>query len=368
MPHRLLMDNWTLQNAGEILCNGLDGESAHELVFTKTGANYRYEDISTDIVRFEALCQFLKNLVFGDVLYLDGTYADAWARFEPINKAHAARILIKKPFKELGKEWIPAREAIADRLCVNAPLLKAHRANKLAYAKDGNVKDRFLSQLLWGGAGMLARADHFNLPYIPHPARARLFSRAGIILGPLTASANLTEFVSGERAKIYNRLGGSGVAAEIHLPPVVVQIVESSRDVAELVPSALQLRDDYKKLRLWLAQLQKAFAEENAKEILAHHKELESVARHIDSFGALTPQGDTTVQFGVSWLKVNSEVGSPLDWIRNRFGMRAELNRLILAPAGYNSVKKFTKMLGEQHTKRGRALAESVVQRFSEKK
>jgi hypothetical protein len=368
MPHRLLIDNWTLQNAGEILCNGLDGGTAHDLVFTKTGANYRYDEVSADVIRFEAVCQFLNNLVFADELYLDGKYADSWVSFDPINKAHAARILIRKPFKELAKEWIPAREAMADRLCVNAPLLKAHRANKRAYAKDGSVKDGFLSQLLWGGAGMLARADHFNLPYIPHPARARLFSRAGIILGTPTASAKLTEFISGERAKIYKRLGGGGAAAEIHLPPVVVQIVESSHDVADLVPTALQLRCDYKKLRVWLAKLQEAFAEENTKEILAHHKELESVARHIDSYGSLAPQGDTTVQFGVSWLKVGFKGGSPLNAIKNMFGMRAELNRLILAPAGYNSVKKFTKMLGEQHTKRGRALAESIVHRLSEKK
>lgn len=367
MPHRLLIDNWTLQNAGEILFNGLDGESAHDLVFTKAGANYRYDEISADVVRFEALCQFLNNLVFADELYLDGKYANAWASFEPINKAHAARILVKKPFKELVNEWIPAREAMADQLCVNAPLLKAHRANKRAYAKDGTVKDGFLSQLLWGGAGMLARADYFNLPYIPHPARARLFSRAGIILGAPTATAKLTEFVSSERAKIYKRLGG-GVTAEIHLPAVVIQIVESSQDVADLVPTALQLRDEYKKLRVWLAKLQRAFAEGNTRDILAHNKELESVARHVDSYGALTPQGDTTVQFGVSWLKVGFKGGSPLNAIKNMFGMRAELNRLILAPAGYNSVRKFTKMLGEQHTKRGRALAESIVQRLSEKK
>ena len=244
---------------------------------------------------------------------------------------------------------------------------KAHKANKRAYAKDGSTKDGFLSQLLWGGAGMLARADYFNLPYIPHPARARLFSRAGIILEAPTAAAKLAEFVSGERAKIYKRLGG-GVAAEIQLAPVVVQIVESSRDVTDIVPTALQLRDEYKKLRAWLAKLQRAFSEGNTKDILAHNKELESVARHLDSYKASSPQGDTTVQFGVSWLKVGFKVGSPLNAFKNKFGMRAELNRLILAPAGYNSVKKFTKMLGEQHTKRGRALTESAIRRLSGKK
>ena len=368
MSQSLLIDNWTLQNAGEILCNGLDAETARDLVFTKTGANYRYEEIPSGVVRFEALCQLLNNIVFADELYVDGNYAHVWSQFDPIKKAHAARIVIQKPFEEVANEWIPAREVMAERLCVNAPLRKAHRANERAYAKGGEPKDAFLSQLLWGGAGMLARADYFNLPYAPHPARARLFSQAGSLLGRPTATSRLTEFVAGERAKIYKCIGGGGVTAEIHLPPVVVQIVESSRDVAELVPTALQLRDEYKKLRGWLAKLQQALAEENTKEILAHHKELQSVARHVDSYGALTPQGDTTVQFGVSWLRIGFKGGSPLNAVKNKFGMRAELNRLILAPAGFNSVKKFTKMLGEQHTKRGRALAESIVQRLSEKK
>jgi hypothetical protein len=368
MPHNLLVDNWTLQNAGELICNGLDGESAHDLVFTKTGANYRYEAVSADVIRFEALCQLLNCIVFTDELYVDANYADAWTQFNPIRQIHTERILVTKPFKDLVDEWIPAREAMADRLCVNPPLLKAHRANKRAYAKHGEPKDNFLSQLLWGGAGMLARADFFNLPYIPHPSRARLFSRAGIVLSSPTAAGKLSEFVSSERAKIYKRLGGAGVAAEIHLPPVVVQIIESTSEVSSLVKSAIQLRDKYKRLRVWLMKLQKAFAEENTKKILSHHKELESVARHVDSYGALTPQGDTSLQFGVSWLKVGVKGGSPWNAVKNKFGMRAELNQLILAPAGHNSVKKFMRMLGEQHTKRGRALAESLVWRLSEPK
>src|SRR5262249_48317772 len=156
----------------------------------------------------------------------------------------------------------------------------------------------------------------------------RLFGRAGIILGS-TATTKMAEFVSGERAKIYKFLGG-GMAAEVHLPPIVIQIVESSRDITDLVPMALPLRDAYKKRRLWLAKLQEAFAEENTKNILAHYKELESVARDVDSHGTRTPQGDTTVEFGVSWLKIGFKGRSPLTAIRNKFGMRAELNRLIL--------------------------------------
>jgi hypothetical protein len=43
MQHSLLIDNWTLQNLGELLCYGLDGESADDLVFTEGGKNFRFE-------------------------------------------------------------------------------------------------------------------------------------------------------------------------------------------------------------------------------------------------------------------------------------------------------------------------------------
>jgi hypothetical protein len=317
------------------------------------------------VIRFEALCQFLNCIVFADEVYVDENYSYTWSEFDAISKAYAAKVVIKKPFAELAPEWIPAREAMADRLCVNAGLLKAHRANKRTYAQHGRSKDELLAQLIWGGAGMLARADYFGLPYIPHPARIRLFDRAGIVFGPQTAMNKFAEFVTSERTKIYRKIGGNGVVAQIQVPAVVIEIIESSTDVEGLVKTAIQLREQYKGLRIWLAKLQRAFAAEDTKEILAHNKVFESVARHVDSCGALTSQGDTTLQFGFSWLKVGTKSGSPVNAVKNKFGMRAELNRLILAPTGYNSVKKFTRMLGEQHTKRGRALAESLVQRLA---
>jgi len=62
-------------------------------------------------------------------------------------------------------------------------------------------------------------------------------------------------------------------------------------------------------------------------------------------------------------LKVATKTGSPGNALLNLFGVRAELNRLILAPAGRKSLKKFLQMLGEEKTSRGLAFQKAMLQR-----
>jgi hypothetical protein len=368
MQHNLLMDNWTLQHVGELLCTGLIEDDASDLVLTKNGKSYRYETASADAVRFQALCQFLNNLVFADSLFVDEMFAHTWKAFTPLAEAHSAQVIITKPFQDCQDEWSKTREAMADELCVNPALLKQHNKNKRMYAATGKADDELLSQLIWGGAGMLARADYFRLPYVPHPARERLFRSTVFMQGPSAASVQIDNFITSERLKIHKRIDGSGYLTSLHLPPIAVQIIDAATETTDIIKTARQVRTNYTALRKWLARLQQALDCDDTKAILAHGKELESVARHIDSHACLTPIGDTTVQFGLGWLKINLKGGSPVNTIKNKFGMRAELNRLILGPAGHHSLNKFLRMLGEQHTRRGQALKAALVQRFAKPK
>jgi hypothetical protein len=362
MPTRLLADNWTFQNAGEFLCAGLDGDTANELVIPDTEDAFRYQEVSADGMRFEALCQILTNLVLSDELWVDGKYAETWEEFTPLVQAKNAGVVVPKAFTEMQGHWIKAREAMGDQLCVNKALLKMHRKNKRQWAKDGTTADPVLSQLIWGGAGMLARADYFDLPYAPHPMRAKMVQRARFMKGP-DAGVRLAEFLTSERLKIYRQIGKAGFVGSIQLPPVVVEVIEASSNLSDLVTTALQLRNHYKNVRKWLGQLQRDLNKEDIKEVLAHEKRLQGISRHLDSFSAVTPPGDTTVQFGISWLKVGFKGGSPVNAVQNLFGVRAEVNRLVLAPAGHNALKKLLRMLGEQHTKRGRQFKEEMIRR-----
>ena len=356
MSHAHLLDNWTLQNAGEILHRGLGGDTMNELLFSHDGTDFHYSEKSADVVRLEALCQVLHHAVFADDLCVDADFADAWQEFTALQVFQDERLLVKKPFKAVSKEWIERREAMVEELCFCPGVRRAHDENRHRFETQQEPADQFLSQLLWGGAGMLARADYFRLIYVPHPARERLFSNARFLRAPTSAQEQIQSFIQTKRLKIYQHVDGSGFFARFQLPPVVVQIIEEASDLKDLPRIALQLRGEYAALRAWLGAFQAALDAEDVAGILSKKKVLESVARNIDSKISLTPVGDTTVQFGFSWLKVTAKGGSPLNSLRNCFGVRSQLDRLALAPPGRKSLKKFLKFLGEENSPRGLAL------------
>lgn len=362
MTHKVLLDNWTLQDAGELLADGLGDGSTREMVFTKDKKSYRLGKIAVDVVRFESLCQILNAIVFAEELYVDAKFADAWKGLKSIEQMDSARFLVKKPFLDLEEEWVPAREFIADKLCSNSRLRREHEANKEAFAANGKSKHNFLAQVLWGGAGMLARADYFGLPYVPHPTRAKLFNEGGIVSSPRVAAKKLDQFITSERVKIHKKI--DGLIAHVCIPPVVIYIIHEAKDADDIVGAAIRMRNQYKALREWLGVLQLALNKGDLKGLVALEKEFDSVRKNLDSVTSFTPEGGATIQLGVSWFKLNLKTCLSVNAIRNRFGMRAELNRLVLAPTGEGAVRKLIRLFGEGNTSRGHAFSDLLVERF----
>jgi hypothetical protein len=359
MDALLISDNWTLQNAGEFIHGGLDGKTVQELAFPSEGKTLCYQLILADLVRFDALCQFLTHLILADQIWVEKDDINSWKGFSSIEEAKASGILVPKAFKAAKEKWLIARESMADRLCINSALKKIHRQNKQQWQKSGEVVDGFLSQLIWGGAGMLARAHFVNVPYSPHPLRQSLFQQAGLVMSS-GASQSLQKFIAGEQMKIYRHVGKVGFEAKLHLPPVAAQIILDSNDLQSLVTTALQIRDEFRDVRSWLAQVQADLNHEKMADVLKHRERLESIAKYLDSRSTRTSTGDTTVQFGFNLLKIGSKIDSPINALQNRFGMRAEVNRLVLGPAGREITTKLLRMLGERHTPTGRRLQEAL--------
>ncbi len=365
MKTRVLADNWTFQNAAEFLSKGLDGETARELVIPDAENGFGYKDVSAASVRFDALCQMLNHLVLSDEVWVDEAYGGGWMESSPLARAKSERIVVPKAFREYAREWVPAREAMGDTLCVNEALRKAHRKNKEQWIKGKTSQDPFLSQLVWGGSGMLARADFFKLPYSAHPLRQTLFERARCLYHP-EALRRLENFVSSERLRICRQVDRPGFVANIQLPPIAVEVIEASSDLSDFVETALQMRDQYKSVRSWISQLERDLSDEDTKKILGHEKRLKSISQHLDSYSSLSPPGDTSVQISIGWLTVSTKGGDPVNAIKNRFGMRAEVNRLVLAPGGNYAMKKLLKMLGEQHTRTGKSFESAIYERMTE--
>lgn len=128
-----------------------------------------------------------------------------------------------------------------------------------------------------------------------------------------------------------------------------------------MIPAAIQLRDNYRGLREWVSEFQDALDSENVSDIFRQRKVFQSVARSLESRFSTGMSGDTTLQLGFSWLKVATKIGSPISWAQNLFGIRAQLNRMILGPTGRNSIKSLLKLFGEENSQRGQLVEKELL-------
>jgi len=353
MPSELLIDNWTLQCAGTLLHRGMTGGGASELMLSADRKRFKYASRSEDLVNARSLFQILDSIVFAEALCVDQDSAVTWADvsdFLPLVKEH---VIVTRPFQSIRDQWLPARERFIEELCVCPSMRKLHQRNVALFKKTQQNVDRFFSQLIWGGAGMLARAHALGIPYLSHPLRDSWFRSVGRLFGPASAQQRLQEFVGEQRVQVLKRTDRTGFLARLSLPPIAAIAVQEATSLAQVITIARQLRREYAPLRRWLVEFQKAMDASDTKEVLRNEKILQSVARHIDATCSAFPVGDTTLQIGTSWLKVTLKSGDPINSLRNQFGVRAVLNRLVLAPAGRDVVRKLTRLCGEQNSKAG---------------
>jgi hypothetical protein len=349
----LLLDNWTLQCAGSLLEQGLTGRSASELVLTTDGRRFRYLRRSEDIVNVRSLFQALDSVVFGQTLVVDQDSAGTWADVTAFLPLLKRGVILAHPFQPIRAHWVPARERFVTELCVCPAMRALHRRNVARYAASGETADAFFAQLIWGGAGMMARAHAMGIPYLAHPLRDAWFQRVGRLFGPPSAQQRLQAFATEKRVQVLKRADQTGFLARLSLPPVAALAVQEATSLDDVVPVALQLRREYAPLREWLGEFQAAMDAGQPADLLAREKVLQSVGRNIESMCSAFPVGDTTLQIGTSWLKMSLKTGDPINTLRNQFGVRAMINRLLLAPAGREVVRKLAGLCGEKRSRRG---------------
>lgn len=353
MPSELLIDSWTLQCAGTLLNHGLTGGDASELVLSADRKRFKYARRSEDVVNARCLFQTLDSMVFAESVCVDQDSAGTWADVPDFHPLVKTGVIVARPFQPIRDQWLPARERFIEELCVCPSMRKLHRQNVALFRKTQENVDRFFSQLIWGGAGMLARAHALGIPYLSHPLRDSWFRNVGRLFGPASAQQRLREFVGEQRVQVLKRTDQTGFLARLNLPSITVIAVQEATSLSQLTQIAQQLRAEYAPLRRWLGEFQRAMDASNTREILAKEKVLQSVARHIDATCSAFPVGDTTLQIGTSWLKATLKSGDPINSLQNQFGVRAMLNRLVLAPAGRDAVRKLVRLCGEKNSKTG---------------
>lgn len=359
--NNLLIDNWTLQCVGDLLAEGLYDEEASELVIAADLSRHSYRNVSRDVMNVRCLFQVLNQLVFNDQILVDDQSKHTWMDSSELLPLHANGTVIPKPFQDLKDQWLPARNAFVEMLCVSPSMSALHRRNVERWKTQRENEDRFFSQLIWGGAGMLGRAHMLGLPYCPHPTREAWFKRVDNLFGQHSALQRFESFIQQEQVKVYKRIDHSGYLANLSLPPIAALAIQEASDATDLIQIGLQLREAYAPLRKWLREFQEAIDNCDTEDQLKRQKLLDSVARHIASKYKSSPTGKTTVNVSLMFLGLSQNIGNPINTLQNRFGVRAAMSQLILAPAGREVVQKLAKLFGEQNSPLAFKLEQSLV-------
>lgn len=275
-PLRLLIDNWLMESAADLLQVG--PQQGHGTLLMADGRQVPTPSAALDVM---ALATLLTALVLRDDIGVDKDWAYVWRRKPMVAELHRKQIIKSWPFVGANPRLRQTTPALLPRLTVSEELVRMQRANEAAQ-RAGATFLQFpfanISPIVWGGAGYLARAHLANLPYMGHPARMHFFEQtifSGNEHRPDPSRA-LTDWVSGRRSDLVQILGSAADGLpKLSLPPIFGQIAADASGPDRLIPVALELREQFTPVRRWLSAWQAAQEEEDMLALARHHEVLD---------------------------------------------------------------------------------------------
>ena len=349
MTSGVIIDNWSLQDISNLLYSGMDDGVSHLIEPNTERDIHEYREIPAAIIQTEALFDFLTDVILRDQLLVEEQHVDAWRKEgSPLGTVDQAGIIRPYPFRTNFKLDGPRNELV-DRLCVTSSLRSEHEENTEGWRLYKRTPNPYLSQTLWGGAGMLARSFVTEQGYTPHPVRRNFFQNAGVVLRSEDSLVHLNSKIAEKRAAIYKAIRGSDefYSLYINMAPLPIQVIQESSSPADLISTALQLRDEYQELRNWLGCYQAALNKDDFSEVAKYQAILHSISKYVDSKIGITSPDAPTFTAGIGVLKMAVK-GDPINAIRNQFGVRAMVNKLILSKSGIADLKKYLGFFGEK--------------------
>jgi len=355
MSQSVISDNWSLQNISEMLVNGLEKTNTHFINIDSIAGKYEFKEIPSAIVTIEAFFDFITDIILRDQILVEENFVNAWKNNgSALNKAAEAAVIRGYSFRNDFEKLVEPREEFIRRLCITEDLRQHHEENRLGWNNNKHTPHGYLSQTLWGGAGMLARSFVYERGYTPHPVRKRLFIDAGFAITTDNAVNNLNNIINEKRASIARVLhkGDELFSLSVNLLPIPIKVIQESNSVQDLITVALQLRAEYQELRNWLGCYQLAMSDGSYKDIAKFQKIIHSISLYVDSFMNNYDSNAPTFTAGIGVLKVAIK-GQPINALKNQFGVRSMINNLIVSRSGNSDLKKFLGFFGHRDTKVG---------------
>lgn len=364
MSQRVIADNWSLQLIAELYSDGLDADDCAQLPLSDD-PTHAPAPIPCAVVALEALFDFLTDLILRDQILVDANFADAWATDQQAVRPLADQgIVVPYRFLDAEERLAEPRSAILERLLVSDRSRTQQEENAAAWAagRIHELPHPFHSQLVWGGAGMLARSLVFETPYTPHPLRKRLFQNAGMLLPDADAVTRLTGVIREGRANVRRAHSSRDelCALQVAIDPLPIRVIREATSLANMLEVAAQMRDEYVGLRRWLGDYQASLSSDEFDDLSKQHALLRSVSDYVDGRIGRSSGNAPSFTIGVSAIDLGFS-GRPVNWIRNKFGIRSMVNKLILDSSGRAEMKNLLGFFGHRTS----ALGLRVIEHFS---
>lgn len=243
-------------------------------------------------------------------------------------------------------------------LNLNLPdyFVEAWESHLDAWKNNRPEQDTFLSTVMGGAVGYLNRSAQINVSYSPHPTRME-FLRHSAFQNKFNATSQTFDWVQNQRQRFIKdfSVNGEYSLAQLQLNPIIIDIIESSSSIPDLITTAIQMRSQYKMFRKYLKKYQIAMEEGDMKAMRDHKRKLDEVQEYIfGKYGAT----EFTIGTGTLGLKLKTNI---IQRIKTNFGISATLKRLLLTKNSKGTLKKFMSMLDEKNTE----ILETVVKHFS---
>ena len=363
MGQRVIADNWSLQAVSELLTQGLDPDD-NPGIAPLTDPDKLTTALPQAVTDLEALFDFITDVALRDQILVDDNYHDAWFGDEgPLAELAQRSIVRPHPFLEHPERLDGPRREFVRRLVLNPTMAREQAANEVAWSQSGQSPHKFTAQLVWGGAGMLARAWVNEAPYTPHPLRRRFFERAGVVLpGPANALGEFNQAVAQHRATLYRPASGGDAlyGAQVVLPALPALVLRDASSLSDMFVVASQIRDRLSELRAWLSQYQEALTAGEFRSIATESKRLRTLAKEVERALGQKPTDTATLNIGWSWFKLNLKL-DPKAWHPKLDRVQIQASTLTFSPSGGRELRKLLGFFGHQHS----ALGARILEYFS---
>lgn len=329
-----MLDNYLLQDVAHLLREGLPTATSARIDIDRAGDTHRYHPLPAAVVQLHSLFSFLTELVLRDRLWLDQDYASAWQQVSVgVDALADSKILRLRKMTLDWKNFKESRQVFLDEMCVTNSLRAQQAQAEQEFALLKRSTDTVHAIVFWGTAGNIARSDVLGLPYAPHPLRRHLLAQTSYAAND--AHDEVLGWVQRERGRLFERVyaGRRRRTAHLTLPPIAALVIGEARDATQLIPVALQMREQFAPLREWLAIHQQALYLEDPDQLQQCSRFLDGLASALQDTPSQTEYGRTCVDLCTQLFPDSLADGRRLD-------AAIQLGQLIFAKKGETLLRR----------------------------